>query len=132
MMRKTVLIYNFPEGEEEKLRRLAGGSARVLPVQPLHYGIPLSELLDENRKDRGKAERSKEVFGERMMVFGGFEEENFDGFLSALREAKIGIGALKAVLTPTNALWTSEDLYRELAKEREAFFRLREGQKPWR
>ena len=132
MMRKTVLIYNFPEGEAAMLRRLAGDGIRVLPVQPMHYGIPLSELLSENRKDRGKIEESKEDFGERMMVFGGFEEENFDGFLSALREAKIGIGALKAVLTPTNALWTSEDLYSELAKEREAVFRLRQGQKPWR
>ena len=75
---------------------------------------------------------TEEPLRERMMVFAGFPGDEFDSLLASLKAGKVGVGALKAVLTPTNAGWTSRELYRELVREREAFFRMREDRKPWR
>lgn len=133
-MKKTVLIYRFPEEEKTALRKLAGTAVDVIPVPPARYGVSIAELLPP-KEEEAAAGGEKDLEGsirERMMIFAGFEEDAFDAFLASLRENRIGSGALKAVLTPVNARWTSLELYGELFKEREAFFRMRGGQKPWR
>ncbi len=134
-MKKTVLSYNLPAEEEAALRRLAGDGVSVLSVPPGRFDVRLSALVKEDGEEKRAAFEEKtaeEPFRERMMVFAGFSEEAFDAFLSSLRTGKVGTGALKAVLTPSNSRWTSRELYWELVKEREAFFRLRENRKPWR
>ncbi|MBR5742295.1 MAG: DUF3783 domain-containing protein [Clostridia bacterium] len=128
-MVKTVLIYAFRGEEEEKLKKLASGKGvRLIDVPRDRYGEKIAELL-AGRPSPDRA-GGGEDFPERMMVFAGFEEEEFDLFLKSLREEKIGSGALKAILTPVNAGWTSRELFRELGKEREAFFRMRGAGKP--
>ena len=53
-----------------------------------------------------------------MLVFAHFREKQLDMFLSELRTARLGLGAIKAVLTPTNAQWDAHALYAELAREK--------------
>ena len=133
-MKKTVLIYHLAGEEEEALRKLAAQrKLRVVKVTPAGYEIRLSELA-EREEDVPASPEGGEPFRERMMVFAGFEEGEFDLLLETLRDRKIGIGALKAVLTPTNARWTSRQLHAELQKEREAILQMRAARasrKPW-
>ena len=127
---KTVLVYAFRGEEREKLGKLASGKGvRLIGVTRDRYGEKIAELL-AGRPSPDRAGGGEEDFPERMMVFAGFEEEEFDLFLRLLREEKLGSGALKAVLTPDNAGWTSRELFKELAKEREAFFRMRGAGRP--
>ena len=58
-----------------------------------------------------------------MLVFVDFSNGLLDRFLTALRRAKVPPIPLKAVLTPTNARWTSGKLREELSLE----FRARSG-----
>ena len=131
-MEKTILIFNFPAEEEKELRRLARDDVRILPVPAGRFDVPLSGILEEGEAVGGSGKASEEPLRERMMVFAGFPGDEFDSLLASLKAGKVGVGALKAVLTPTNAGWTSRELYRELVREREAFFRMREDRKPWR
>lgn len=54
--------------------------------------------------------------GERVLVFCEVEDETLDRVLEALKRAGAP-GALKAVLTGTNAAWPFDRLARELARE---------------
>ena len=54
---------------------------------------------------------------EGMAVFVSVPDTMLDVLLSAMREKGIKI-PLKAVLTPYNAVWDANTLYRELARER--------------
>ena len=127
-MEKTILIYHFSGEEESALLTLAARKGiRVIPVPPALYERRLSELPAASS---APAAGGGEAFAARMMVFRGFEEGEFDLLLELLRRNKIGLGSLKAVMTPTNARWTSRELYRELEREREAFFKLRTSRLP--
>ena len=55
-----------------------------------------------------------------MLVFAGMDQPEVFAFLQALREAGIASVALKAMVTPFNACWSPEKLYRELEKEHAA------------
>ena len=127
-MEKTILIYHFSGEEESTLLTLAARKGiRVIPVPPALYERRLSELPAASS---APAAGGGEEFAARMMVFRGFEEGEFDLLLELLRRNKIGLGSLKAVMTPTNARWTSRELYREVEREREAFFKLRASRFP--
>ena len=58
----------------------------------------------------------------RGIVLDGLDQRRLDAVLSELRRRKVHI-PLKAVVTPTNALWTPGELYAELCREREAIAR---------
>lgn len=87
----------------------------VLPVQ---FGMPVGELAEG--ASGTDAPGTDAPFTGEMLVMCGFTQLQFNSFTEAIRSAGAGV-ALKAVLTETNALWTSAQLYNELCAEREAF-----------
>ena len=66
--------------------------------------------------DSGKRETNTENFG-KLVVMGGFISSDVDKLLSAMRKAGFGRDVLKAVVTPTNAVWCGAELYAEILKE---------------
>lgn len=115
-MKKTVLLYNFDKNEQAAIKRA---------LLPLHFNIRtvadddiflpvgyLCGLID----DSGKRETNTENFG-KLVVMGGFISSDVDKLLSAMRKAGFGRDVLKAVVTPTNAVWCAAELYAEILKE---------------
>ena len=66
---------------------------------------------------------------EAMLILCGFGRPDLDRLLSAIRKGKLKNVALKAALTPTNALWSGVKLQGELAQEH-AYMHGRKAPKP--
>ena len=66
---------------------------------------------------------------EEMLILCGFGRPDLDRLLSAIRKGKLQSVALKAALTPTNALWSGVKLQGELAQEH-AYMHGKKGPKP--
>ena len=64
-----------------------------------------------------------------MLILCGFNRPDLDRLLSAIRKGKLQSVALKAALTPTNALWSGVKLQGELAQEH-AYMHGKKGPKP--
>ena len=113
----VLLTYNLHGERAAKIRMAAMRfRVRLRAVERREYARPLAELV-ENGPDgdwNGKA------FDEEMLVMAHFPPALVQAFLQGLRRAGVRPGALKAVLTPTNAQWDSLALYTELCREREA------------
>ena len=83
---------------------------RQLLLEPLGYlaGVPGIEPVNEPYAgDDAK---------EEMLILCGFNRPDLDRLLSAIRKGKLQSVALKAALTPTNALWNAVKLQSELAQ----------------
>ena len=113
----TVLMYNL-DNEKGRLIRMICLRLKVFirPVSPEEYGLPVAALME---KDFPGQAAPAEPFSDEMLVFARFPESLFSAMLAELRRAK-AIVPLKAVLTPTNAEWTSTQLHAEIAREHEA------------
>ena len=119
-MAKLVLAYNFT-GERLAALKLAcmlvKSPLKVVPreqlLQPLGYlaGVPGVEPVTE--------EYAGSEAAEEMLILCGFNRPDLDRLLSAIRKGKLKQVALKAALTPTNALWSGVKLQGELAQEYE-------------
>ena len=106
-MAKLVLAYNFT-GERLAALKLAcmlvKSPLKVVPreqlLQPLGYlaGVPGVEPVTE--------EYAGSEAAEEMLILCGFNRPDLDRLLSAIRKGKLKQVALKAALTPTNALWS--------------------------
>lgn len=117
-MAKLVLAYNFT-GERLAALKLAcmlvKSPLKVVPreqlLQPLGYlaGVPGVEPVTE--------EYAGSEAAEEMLILCGFNRSELDRLLSAIRKGKLKQVALKAALTPTNALWSGVKLQGELAQE---------------
>ena len=117
-MAKLVLAYNFT-GERLAALKLAcmlvKSPLKVVPreqlLQPLGYlaGVPGVEPVTE--------EYAGSEAAEEMLILCGFGRPDLDRLLSAIRKGKLQSVALKAALTPTNALWNAVKLQSELAQE---------------
>ena len=85
--------------------------AREQLLQPLGYlaGVPGVEPVEEAY--------TGEETQEEMLILCGFNRPDLDRLLSAIRKGKLQRVALKAALTPTNALWSGVKLQGELAQE---------------
>ena len=117
-MPKLVLAYNFSEERLPALKlacMLVKAPLKVVPrqllLEPLGYlaGAPGIEPVNEPYAgDDAK---------EEMLILCGFNRPDLDRLLSAIRKGKLQSVALKAALTPTNALWNAVKLQSELAQE---------------
>ena len=117
-MPKLVLAYNFSEERLPALKlacMLVKAPLKVVPrqllLEPVGYlaGVPGIEPVNElYAGDDAK---------EEMLILCGFNRPDLDRLLSAIRKGKLQSVALKAALTPTNALWNAVKLQSELAQE---------------
>lgn len=132
MALETVLMYNCGGDEWSTLRQIfLMLGVRIQAVEAEQYGLPLEALLVHS-PDRAPV---SEEFSDPMLVFCAMERDRLDQLLSAMHRAQLPRIHLKAMLTPTNRAWTSQQLWTELRREHQAMAaaleqRRRQGQKP--
>ena len=123
---ETVLMYNCSGEQWAKLRQIfLMLRVRIRPVEADQYGLTLEELL-------GRSEEKtpvEEEFSDPMLVFCNLPHEKLDHLLTAMGRAGLPRIALKAMLTPTNRTWTSQQLWTELRQEHEAMQAQRQQKK---
>ena len=119
---KGVLLYNISADKLKKIRVILlrlGLQGRVVTAE--EFALPVGQLA--GLEDFSPAETAQadagEAFREEMLVMCDLPSPLFSAFLNALRQNRCTV-ALKAVLTETNAGWSSIRLHRELAAEHEA------------
>ena len=114
----TVLLYNFTDPGRRLAVRLCLHRLGLpwREVAPEEQGQPLGLLLGLAGYEPAAASA---VFTEEMLVMHGLSREQFGALLDALRRSRVPV-ALKAVVTETNIVWSSERLHRELAAEHAA------------
>ena len=122
MKMKGLLLYNISADKLKKIRVILlrlGLQGRV--VTPEEFMLPVGQLagLDGLSPAETAQEGAEEAFREEMLVMCDLPSAVFSAFLNALRQNRCTV-ALKAVLTQTNAGWSSARLHRELAAEHEA------------
>ena len=120
MQLPAILCYNLPPEREGRLRTLCAiQKIRLRPVSPAEYGKAVGALAGLLPDDG--APQAAIPFQEEMLVLCGFSEAALDAFLRGFRQSGMAPVALKAVLTPSNAAWSSTALCAELRREHETF-----------
>ena len=123
---ETVLMYNCSGEQWAKLRQiLLMLRVRIRPVEADQYGLTLEDLLGRS-EEKAPVE---EEFSDPMLVFCNLPHEKLDHLLTAMGRAGLPRIALKAMLTPTNRTWTSQQLWTELRREHEAMQAQRQQKK---
>ena len=123
---ETVLMYNCSGEQWAKLRQIfLMLRVRIRPVEADQYGLTLEELLDRS-EEKAPVE---EEFSDPMLVFCNLPHEKLDHLLTTMGRAGLPRIALKAMLTPTNRTWTSQQLWTELRREHEAMQAQRQQKK---
>ena len=119
-------MYNCDDEQWAKLRQIfLMLRVRIRPVEADQYGLTLEELLDRS-EEKAPVE---EEFSDPMLVFCNLPHEKLDHLLTAMGRAGLPRIALKAMLTPTNRTWTSQQLWTELRREHEAMQAQRQQKK---
>lgn len=126
MATETVLMYNCDGEQWAKLRQIfLMLRVRIRPVEADQYGLTLEDLLGRS-EEKAPVE---EEFSDPMLVFCNLPHEKLDHLLTAMGRAGLPRIALKAMLTPTNRTWTSQQLWTELRREHEAMQAQRQQKK---
>lgn len=120
MAAETVLLYNCSGPQWGKLRQmLVMLRIRVRMVAPEQYGLPL-ETVVSGKTEGLQARPVPEEFSDPMLIFCHLPDPKLEQVLMAMRRAGLPPIPLKAVLTPTNREWDSQQLWTELRREHEA------------
>lgn len=123
----VLLCYNLPDEKSRKIRLLCMKlTIRVRPVQPEEYGQTLAALCGMEPINPA-ANPEAPPFADELLVLAHFPSELISRFLHGFKTDGIASVALKAVLTETNAEWTSVFLHDQLLEEHNA---LAEGKPP--
>ena len=126
MATETVLMYNCDGEHWAKLRQIfLMLRVRIRPVEADQYGLTLEDLLGRSEEKAPVEEK----FSDPMLVFCNLPHEKLDHLLTAMGRAGLPRIALKAMLTPTNRTWTSQQLWTELRREHEAMQAQRQQKK---
>ncbi len=115
----AVLLYNFRgprDGEIVSLCEACG--LKVIHVSPAEYRAQISSLFEKEKPDTGvwNSDQEESSFSEEMMVIAS-DGDTLGRLLQLFRERGVKPVAWKAMLTKTNASWTSEELSRHLKEE---------------
>lgn len=120
-MKETILLFHV---EDKTLK--SGIEQALFPFHIRVKKVPLSDYCKPLGILAGiiKEEQTTEpYFGQEldapMMIFVGISDGKLDSILQSLRSRKVRL-PYKAVLTPTNALWTPLKCFEELRREHEA------------
>ena len=115
-MKPTLLLCNIPAEKMGVLRLLSVRlGLKLTAVPPERQGLTVEALVNGDTAE-GAADDS---FAEEMLVLCGVGAGAMNLLLAELRRRHVPI-VLKAVMTPTNAAWTMQQLHAELCREREA------------
>lgn len=128
-MTPQILLYNITNAEQKKkikalILRL---KIRARIVEKDRYDEPIGRLagmdidLVKDSIDRSTSEMSEEDmtdFSDEMLIFCFLPDGLLNQMLQGLRKSGVYI-PLKAVLTPSNCMWNSYMMHREIAKEHE-------------
>ncbi|CUX20271.1 DUF3783 domain-containing protein [Clostridium sp. C105KSO13] len=121
-MKETILLFHIPEKEKRLKIEMAlfPLHVRLKYIMQEDYHQPLGVLA--GIKDAVPAEGSYtgEDLPDTMIVFAFFSDSRLNQALAALRKSGVGPLSYKAVLTPTNQLWTAPECFAELRQEHEA------------
>ena len=136
-MDKFILLFGFDDVKGQEQASALASKAKILDigiktVGPDQYDAPLFSLADEV-PDAAFSSRREDVHGAgsrrrgragalpcRMLVLSGIEDADLDFLLPMIGSCGITRNDLKAMLTPTNAIWTPRRLCTELAGEHAA------------
>lgn len=111
-MQPTILLYQIKGDKLTKIRLLCQKlRLRARLVGSEQFDSPIAAALSGDTAPAGKP-----LEGE-MLVLAGLSQGQFQAFLNGFRQNRIPPVPLKAVLTPTNALWTPRQLYAQLVEE---------------
>ena len=116
----VLLCYNLQGDKAGKIKLTAMRfSIRIRVVNAEEYTQSIAALcgLEPMTEERYEGEG----FTDEMLVLANFPNSLASQFLQAFRRGKIPPVALKAMLTPTNAQWSSLTLHGELSQENKAF-----------
>ena len=130
MKKEKVLLYQLRGTETARKLQpvLLRMGIRVKCVEPDEYGLPIGVLagLEKDAVEHSVDNGSVPVeISAPMMIMCGFSGSRVDELLQQMKRAGVPRIDLKAMLTPTNRYWTSEELFGELQKEHEMMQNLR-------
>lgn len=112
-----ILLYNIESGKEIKIKMLCRKlNIGFRTVKKEEYGYKIAYLLGMSGDD---TESGGEDFCDEMLLLCDLGGGMLNIFLSRLRKQETPV-AIKAVLTETNAQFSSYELYRELSAEHAA------------
>ena len=115
----NLLLYNIGKDKLPKIQFiLLKLGLRARQVSPAEYAQPIGYLAGIEGFAPNR-EAPEAPFSGEMLVMAGLSSQQFSALLNALRQNRCTV-ALKAVLTETNAAWSSARLHRELSAEHEA------------
>lgn len=128
-MKETVLLYNLQNSEKGNiistiLKQLQIEVRNVEADEILH---PIGYLLTIDGYEKAKKEINDEQIEDEMLVIHNFSDQQIHLLLEVLKEAKVPLIPLKAVVTPTNVDWSFYTLYQEVKKEYEMMASMKEG-----
>lgn len=114
-----VLMYNLNNDKGSRLRLVCLKlHIRVRSVRAEEYAQPVGALAGLCLPVSGAPEAPG--FEDEMLVLVNFDGALLNRFLGQIRASRTPGVALKAVLTPTNMLWSSAQLHHEIRREHEA------------
>ena len=117
-MTPQVLIYNIHDPLRKKRLKMLLLSLKIRAkiVTGEQYGQPIGTLAGIKDIPPAPDLGQPAAMTEEMLIMCHFPEALLNCFLPLLRKNGLVI-PLKAVLTPTNAAWSSYKVYRELRRE---------------
>ena len=119
-MKKLILLYNFDEKRAAKVRRSALPlKMGVTIVEKQRYNQPIGVLVGLKDIQAVNDDFSGNGFDEEMLVMYGFMSRDIDLLIRAMNKNGVGKVPLKAVVTSTNILWNSTELYNAVKKDHE-------------
>lgn len=117
---KVVLAYRLTKEKEKAVREICRKQNICMkPVGKTLYNQSLGFLAGIAGIKKQPGAFVGEELAEEMLVFCGLTGELLDNFLAAYKETGIEAVALKAIVTPHNIFWNSEQLFQELYRERQ-------------
>ena len=144
-MDKFILLFGFDDEKGREQASALASKAKILDigiraVGPDRYDAPLFSLTDETPDNQASSNHAESMHGAggrrkgrgtpvrgslpcRMLVLGGIEDADLDFLLPRIGSCGITQNDLKAMLTPTNAVWTPRRLCTELAGEHAAMWK---------
>ena len=121
-MKETILLFHV--SDKEKLLKIEMAlfplHVRLKKVKTEEYNQPLGVLAGVKDAVPKEGANNGDDLPDTMIVFAFFDDNRLNQALAALKKSGAGPLPYKAVLTPTNQLWTAQECFAEIRQEHEA------------